>query len=81
MFAASYNARRTNMHAIDWAIVAGLLTVLVAAALRTRRYTRSGGAFLVANRCGGRYIISMANAMAGRGVISLVWWFELVTIW
>ncbi len=33
MFAASYNARRTNMHAIDWAIVAGLLTVLVAAAL------------------------------------------------
>ena len=67
--------------AIDWAIVAGLLTVLVAAALtdpavHARRRCLSRG-----NRCGGRYIISMAKLMAGLGVISLVWWFELVTIW
>ncbi len=64
------------MHALDWWIVAALLAVLFAAALGTRRYTRSVGAFLVANRCGGRYIISMANAIAGLGVISLVGLFE-----
>ncbi len=64
------------MHALDWWIVAALVVVLFAAALSTRRYTRSVGAFLVANRCGGRYIISMANAMAGLGVITLVGLFE-----
>ena len=64
------------MHALDWWIVGALLVVLSAAALSTRRYTKSVGAFLVANRCGGRYIISMANAMAGLGVITLVGLFE-----
>ncbi|TDJ55904.1 MAG: sodium:solute symporter, partial [Planctomycetota bacterium] len=65
-----------NMHALDWWIVGALLVVLSAAALATRRYTTTVGAFLVANRCGGRYIISMANAMAGLGVITLVGLFE-----
>ncbi len=64
------------MHALDWWIVGALLVVLSAAALATRRYTTSVGAFLVANRCGGRYIISMANAMAGLGVITMVGLFE-----
>ncbi len=65
------------MRGVDWAIVGALLAVLVAAAVGTARYTRSVSAFLAANRCGGRYIIAMANAMAGTGVISLVYWFEL----
>ena len=65
-----------NLHLLDWGIVAGLVIVLAVAALGTRRYTRSVGAFLAANRCGGRYIISMANGMAGLGVISLVALFE-----
>jgi len=65
------------MHALDWSIVAGLLVVLLLGALRTRKYTRSVSAFLAAERCGGRYLISMANAMAGLGVISLVYWFEI----
>lgn len=65
------------MHLLDWIIVAGLLVVLLIGALRTRRYTRSVSGFLVAERCGGRYIISMAQAAAGLGVISLVYWFEM----
>ncbi|MHC4944159.1 MAG: sodium:solute symporter family protein [Planctomycetota bacterium] len=65
------------MHLLDWGIVAGLVLVLFVAALRTRKYTRTVSAFLVAERCGGRYIISMAHAMAGLGVISLVYWFEM----
>jgi len=65
-----------NMHPLDWAIVAGLLTVLVWAGLGTRRYSRSVAAFLAAERCGGRYLISVATGMAQLGVITLVWYFE-----
>ncbi|MCK4872354.1 MAG: hypothetical protein KAS72_06485 [Phycisphaerales bacterium] len=65
------------MHLLDWIIVAGLLSMLLIGALRTRRYTRSVSGFLAAERCGGRYIISMAQAAAGLGVISLVYWFEM----
>jgi SSS family solute:Na+ symporter len=65
-----------NMHLLDWAIVAGLLTVLVWAGLGTRRYSRSVAAFLAAERCGGRYLISVATGMAQLGVITLVWFFE-----
>ena len=65
------------MTLLDWFIVASLVIVLFIAALQTRKYTRSVSAFLAAERCGGRYLISMANAMAGLGVISLVYWFEV----
>lgn len=65
------------MRTLDWAIVGAVLAALVAAAAGTARYTRSVSAFLAADRCGGRYIIAMANAMAGTGVISLVYWFQL----
>ncbi len=65
-----------KLHWIDWAIIAAMFAGLTFAAVRTMRYTRSVSAFLAAERLGGRYIISVANAMAGLGVISLVWWFE-----
>ena len=64
------------MQTIDWAIVIGLLLLLTAGALSTRRYTKSVSAFLSAERCGGRYLISVAMGMAMMGVISLVWLFE-----
>jgi SSS family solute:Na+ symporter len=66
-----------NLQAIDWLIVLGLLATLVVSALYTSRYANSVSAFLAANRCGGRYLIGMAFAMAGTGVISLVYWFEI----
>ncbi|MHC5113924.1 MAG: sodium:solute symporter family protein [Planctomycetota bacterium] len=65
-----------NMHTIDWLIVIGLLVVLVTGAVRTQRYTRSVSAFLAADRCGGRYLISVAQGAAMVGVISIVWFFE-----
>jgi len=64
------------MHPIDWCVVGALLLVLVLGALSTRRYTHSVSAFLAANRCAGRYLISMADGMASVGVITLVWYFE-----
>ncbi len=53
-----------------------MLGVLVWGAVSTRKYTRSVAAFLAAERCGGRYLISVASGMAQLGVISLVWFFE-----
>ncbi|MFN8176856.1 MAG: sodium:solute symporter [bacterium] len=66
-----------NLHPIDLLIVAALLAVLCAAALFTRRYVNSVSAFLAADRLGGRYLIALALATAGTGVITLVYWFEI----
>jgi SSS family solute:Na+ symporter len=66
-----------NMHLIDWAIVVALVVVLTATAIYTLRFTKSVSAFLSANRCGGRYLIAVADGMAMTGVITLVWFFEL----
>jgi len=65
-----------NMHWIDWTIVGALVTALLLAALSTRRHTKSVAAFLAAQRCGGRYLISVAMSMAMMGVITLVGYLE-----
>ena len=65
-----------NMRLIDWAIVAGLICTLTCAALTTRKHSRSVAAFLAAERCGGRYLISLAFGMSQLGVITLVGFFE-----
>ncbi len=61
---------------VDWLILAGVLAVLTVAAVRTRRYAGTVSGFLVANRCAGRYLISVAFNMAQLGVITLVWYFQ-----
>jgi solute:Na+ symporter, SSS family len=65
-----------NMHLIDWSIVAGLVCILTWAALGTRKHSGSVAAFLAADRCGGRYLISLAFGMSQLGVITLVGFFE-----
>ncbi len=65
-----------NMHLIDWTIVAALVVVLLVAALSTRRHTKTVAAFLAAQRCGGRYLLSVAMSMAMMGVITLVGYLE-----
>ena len=65
------------MHFIDWAIVAGLLLFLIYLANKTRRYTNSVVNFLAAGRCAGRYIIAVAEGVAGWGAISAVASFEM----
>ena len=61
---------------IDWLIVLGLLVVLTVTSIRTNRYARSVSGFLAANRCAGRYLITIAYGMAQLGVISLVWFWQ-----
>jgi SSS family solute:Na+ symporter len=65
-----------TLQAIDWAIIGGLFVVLTAGAIYTKRYTTSVSGFLAANRCAGRYLISVAFNMAQLGVITLVWYFQ-----
>lgn len=65
-----------NMHPIDWTIVAVMIGFLAFMAVFTRRYTRSVADFLAANRCAGRYLLTMAQGMAGMGAISIVANFE-----
>ncbi len=65
-----------NMHLVDWSIVVGLMVMLIWAAHRTKKYTRSVADFLAANRCAGRYLLGVSDSMAGIGAISIVAWFE-----
>ena len=65
-----------NMHMLDWGILAALLAILTWGALSTRKYANSVSAFLAAERCGGRYLIAVADNISQLGVISLVWYFE-----
>ncbi len=66
------------MGIIDYSIVVGLLLLITVAALMTRRYTRSVADFLAANRCAGRYLISVSDGMASAGAISFIAWFEMI---
>ncbi|MDG2424308.1 MAG: hypothetical protein P8M22_10045 [Phycisphaerales bacterium] len=64
------------MSVLDWSIVIGLIVILTITSIRTNRYARSVSGFLAANRCAGRYLITIAYGMAQLGVISLVWFWQ-----
>ena len=66
-----------NLEFADWAIVLGLLVFLIVMAGYTRRYSRSVVNFLAAGRCAGRYLIAVAEGVAGWGAISAVAAFEM----
>ncbi|MFA7230443.1 MAG: hypothetical protein WC071_04175, partial [Victivallaceae bacterium] len=66
-----------NMHFVDWAIlgiaIAGLLTVLFVC----KKFVKSTADFLVANRCAGRYLLSISQGISGLGAVSIIAMFEL----
>ncbi|MDA0803835.1 MAG: sodium:solute symporter [Planctomycetota bacterium] len=66
-----------HLATIDWLIIAGFVTVLVVGALATRAYAQTVAGFLSANRCAGRYLMTVAFNMAQVGVITLVWYFQV----
>ncbi|MFH1498456.1 MAG: sodium:solute symporter, partial [Verrucomicrobiota bacterium] len=59
-----------------WAIVATFVAVLAAVAIGVRRYTRSVSDFLAANRCAGRYLLTLSEGLAAFGVTSVIANFE-----
>lgn len=65
------------MGLIDWGIVVALLVILTGMAIYTRKHTQSVADFLAANRCAGRYLVSVSQGIAGVGAISIVAGFEM----
>ena len=61
-----------NLHVIDWAIVIVIIGFMTGFAVVSRLYTKSVADFLAANRCAGRYLLTVAEGAAGLGAISIV---------
>ena len=65
------------MHWIDWMIVVLLVGGITAVAFGTKKYMRSVADFLSANRCAGKYLLGVADGMAGLGAVSIIAMFEM----
>jgi SSS family solute:Na+ symporter len=65
-----------NMTWIDWSVIGLLVSVLAWATIYSKRLTKSVSDYLAANRCAGRYLLTLADGMAGFGVAVLVSRFE-----
>ena len=65
-----------NLHWIDWSIIIGVFAIIFAVATYTKRYVHGVSDFLSANRCAGRYLLTVSESIASLGAISLVAWYE-----
>ena len=66
-----------TMHWIDWAILGGLVSFVCIIAFITQKYTQSVADYLAGNRCAGKYLLGVADGIAGLGAVSIVARFEL----
>ena len=67
-----------TMHWIDWTLVAVPLAVVMWIGMKSQRYVRGVADFLTAGRVAGRYVLCVADGVAGMGLISLVAIFEQI---
>jgi len=65
-----------NLHALDFAIIVVILAIVAGYAFYAQRFTRSVADFLSANRCAGRYLLTVAAGASGMGAISIVAMWE-----
>ena len=66
-----------NLTVLDWMIVVVVMSIISALALYSRKYTRSVADFLAANRCAGRYMMTVAAGMSTLAVVNSVAAFEM----
>jgi SSS family solute:Na+ symporter len=66
-----------NMHWLDWVIVATFAIGLSFIAVYTSRFNRSVADFLTANRCAGRYLLTISQDAGNFGAISAISWFQI----
>lgn len=64
------------MHNVDWAIVIIFMVLISGVAVYAKRFNRGVADFLAANRCAGRYLLSISQGIAGIGAISFVAEFQ-----
>ena len=67
-----------TMHWIDWTVVVMVMVFFIVLAYSTKKYTRSTSDFLAANRLAGRYLLCMADGVAGLGAVSIIARFQMV---
>jgi SSS family solute:Na+ symporter len=65
------------MSGLDWAVVIGVLGIFITMAVLANRLTRSVSDYLVAGRCAGRYMLTMASGMEWIGAINIVAMVEM----
>jgi len=65
------------MTIIDYMVIGAFFALLLGGAIKTRKYNKSVSDFLAANRCAGRYLITVAQGIAGIGAISIIAGFEM----
>ncbi|MBC2601743.1 sodium:solute symporter family protein [Puniceicoccus vermicola] len=65
-----------NFSLIDWSIIIAFGVFLFAVAVYAKSLTLSVSDFLAANRCAGRYLLTLADGMAALGAIAVVANFE-----
>jgi len=65
-----------NFAWLDWAILLGILAVMIAGVTASRKYMRSVADFLAAGRTAGRYLLTVSQGMAMLGAISVVAFLE-----
>ena len=66
-----------NMQLVDWGILGGLVTLICVMALVSRKYTKSVADYLSANRCAGRYLLTLSEGISSLGAVSVVAFFEM----
>ena len=67
-----------NLSWIDWAMMAIAVVSIRLVSLSTRKHMKGVADFLAANRCAGRYLLTIASAMGGIGVVSVVAIYEVL---
>jgi solute:Na+ symporter, SSS family len=65
-----------NLGVLDWSIVAGTFLLVLAVAIYAQRLNRSVADFLSANRCAGRYLLTLAMGTSSFGAITIIANFE-----
>jgi len=66
-----------NMQILDWIVLGGMIVFICWSAYATSKYTRSVSDFLAGNRCAGKYLLGVADGIAGLCAISIVAMFEM----
>ena len=61
-----------GMYALDWAIIIGMVVLLIGGLIYCQRYVRNAADFLAANRCAGRYMLCISQGVANFAVVSSV---------
>jgi SSS family solute:Na+ symporter len=65
------------VHTLDWIILAVSLSALLIVCARAGRHMKGVSDYLVANRCAGRYLLTLSEGAAGLGAITVVGTFEI----